>query len=311
MDAFLFSFNAVFPIFLVMALGYFLNHIGIINDNFIKIGTKITFTVAIPCMVFPNIIDASIDDTFDPKLIIFVVGVTLLTVLILRLITPGIIKDPREWTAFIQGAFRSNYLIIGFALIDSMGGAPALAKASMLLCFVGPLYNILSVLVLAEATKGTAEHHILKSLITNPVIISTTLGLILAAVGFKLPDLLRSPINMMGDMALPLSLLTLGASISFKHGDANIPRSITASLIKVLFIPLVFLPIAYLLGFRGIDMILCLVAFASPSAVSCFPMAYQMGADAKLSGMIIAFTNTFAMGSLFLIVYILRLLSII
>lgn len=42
MDAFLFSFNSVFPIFLVMALGYFLKHIGVINESFINIGTKLT-----------------------------------------------------------------------------------------------------------------------------------------------------------------------------------------------------------------------------------------------------------------------------
>ena len=47
-----------------MALGYFLKHIGVINDAFINVGTKITFTVAIPCMVFPSILNAHLEDTF-------------------------------------------------------------------------------------------------------------------------------------------------------------------------------------------------------------------------------------------------------
>ncbi len=311
MDAFLFSLNAVFPIFLVMALGYFLKHIGVINDAFVAVGTKITFTVAIPCMVFPNILDASLDDTFDLKLTVFVVAATILSVLILRLIVPRIIKDPPDWTAYIQGAFRSNYLIMGFALINALGGAPALAKASMLLVFVGPMYNILAVLVLSEATKGQAGHNMWKSLATNPVVITTCAALILMLLGFKLPNIIREPIDMLGDMALPLSLLALGASISFKQGEINMTHAVTASLIKVLFIPLAFMPVAYLLGFRGTDMLLCLIAFASPSAISCFPMAYQMGANARLSGMVIALTNTFAIGTLFLLIYVLRLLAVI
>ena len=311
MDAFLFSFDAVFPIFLVMALGYFLYRIGVINDSFISVGTKVTFNVAIPCMLFPNIVDASLDQTFDLTLTAFVVGGTILSVLIMRLIVPRVIKDPPEWTAFIQGAFRSNSLIIGFALIDALGGSLALAKASMLLVFLGPLYNILAVLVLSEATKGKKGHSTWKSLVTNPVLITTLFALLLMLLGIKIPTVLRDTIDMVGDMTLPLSLLTLGASISFKQGDINMPHAVTASLIKVVFIPLLFLPLAYILGFRDIDMILCLVMFSSPAAVSCFPMAYQMGANARLSGMIIAITNTLSMGTLFLIVYFMRLLAII
>lgn len=48
-----------------MALGYFLKHIGVINDAFINVGTKITFTVAIPCMVFPSILNAHLEDTLS------------------------------------------------------------------------------------------------------------------------------------------------------------------------------------------------------------------------------------------------------
>ena len=40
-------------------------------------------------------------------------------------------------------------------------------------------------------------------------------------------------------------------------------------------------------------------------------MAYQMGANHRLSGMIIAMTNTMAILTLFLFVFALRILSII
>lgn len=311
MDAFLFSFNSVFPIFLVMALGYFLKKIGVISDSFIKAGTKITFTVAIPCMVFPNILDAHLDETFDPKLTLYCVGVTIITLVLLRLIVPRFIHQATQWSAFIQGAFRSNFLIIGFALASSLGGEAALAKISMLLVFIGPLYNVLSVLVLSAAEKEKQEHNIWRSIYTNPVVISTTIAIILALLKIQLPTIIREPIDMLGEMALPLSLLTLGGSISFRKEEINLRQAFAASTIKVLIIPLIFIPIAYLLGFRGVDIIMCLILFASPAAVSCFPMAYQMGADHRLSGMIIAMTNTMAIFTLFIFVFILRSLAII
>ena len=311
MDAFLFSFNSVFPIFLVMALGYFLKHIGVINDAFINVGTKITFTVAIPCMVFPSILNAHLEDTFDLKLIIYAVLATIVALLILRLVVPRFIHEAASWSAFIQGAFRSNFIIIGFALASSLGGEAALAKTAMMLVFIGPLYNILSVLVLAEAEKGKEGHSIAKSLYTNPVLISTTLAIILSLLNVQLPEFISSPIDMLGDMTLPLSLLTLGGSISFNKEEVNLRQALVASTIKVVIIPLIFIPLAYLLGFRGIDIIICLILFGSPAAVSCFPMAYQMGADHRLSGMISAMTNTMAILTLFLFVFALRILSII
>jgi len=311
LDAFLFSFNAIFPIFLVMTLGYFLKHIGVISEAFIAIGTKLTFTVAIPCLVFSNIIGASIDETFDLNLALFAVIATSITFILLRVTVPRFIKEAPQWSAYIQGAFRSNYLILGFALLNSIGGPAALAKGAMLFVFMGPLYNVLSVLVLAEAQKENADHHILRSIYTNPVIISTTLAIILALFRVQLPTALGAPIDMLGEMALPLSLLTLGGTISFKHGYTEISQVVSASLIKVLIIPLLFIPISYLLGFRSTDIIICLVLFASPAAISCFPMAYQMGADHRLSGMIVAFTNTFALLTLFLFVYVLRVLAVI
>lgn len=311
MDAFIFSFNAVFPIFLVMALGYLLKKWGIISTAFVEAGTKITFRVAIPCMLLPNILDAQINESFDLKLTLFAVIATIIPLLILRFIVPRFIKAAEQWTAYIQGAFRGNYLIIGLALSAALGGETAVARASMLLVFVVPLYNVLAVLVLAEAKKEEGKNNIWRSIYTNPVIITTTLAIILSACHVQLPQIIRAPIDMLGDMALPLSLLTLGASISFRHAEVNLRYAMGASLIKVLIIPLICLPVAYLIGLRGVDLIICLILFASPSAVSCFPMAYQMGADYRLSGMIIAFSNTLAIFSLFAFVFVMRLLALI
>lgn len=310
MSAFLYSFNAVAPIFLVTALGYFLRRVNAVSEAFVAAGTKLTFTVAIPCMVFINILDSRIDQTFDLKLTIFAVVTTLVMVGLLALIVPRFVPDPPAYTAYIQGAFRSNYLIIGFALIDALDPS-SLAKAAMLLCIVVPLANIVSVLILAHAKEERNRRQVWRCIYTNPVIIATALAFFCSLLHLQLPEVLRQPLSMLSDMTLPLSLLTLGAAISFRHGYANPRQVLSAALIKVLFIPLLFMPLAYWLGFRGIDLMLCLILFASPTAISSFPMAYQMGADHRLAGMIIAFSNTFAIFTLFIFIYALRLLGMI
>ena len=48
MDNLLYSLNSVVPLFAVIALGYLLRRCGVLNENFIDVGTKIGFRVALP-----------------------------------------------------------------------------------------------------------------------------------------------------------------------------------------------------------------------------------------------------------------------
>ena len=47
--------NAVFPIILLILLGYVLRRSGFMNDNFVKIGNNLVFKVCLPAMLFINV----------------------------------------------------------------------------------------------------------------------------------------------------------------------------------------------------------------------------------------------------------------
>ena len=48
MSIFLFAINAVLPLVLLILLGYLLRRVGFLNDEFLKIGNKVVFRVALP-----------------------------------------------------------------------------------------------------------------------------------------------------------------------------------------------------------------------------------------------------------------------
>jgi len=52
MNTFLFAFNAVAPLCLMMALGWFLRHRKIVDDAFLKNGNALIFRVLLPLMLF-------------------------------------------------------------------------------------------------------------------------------------------------------------------------------------------------------------------------------------------------------------------
>ena len=71
--------NAVAPIILLIALGYFLRQIKFLTDEFIKIGNKLVFNICIPVMLFVNVYDVeSITDIRWDVVLYCLVIVTLL-----------------------------------------------------------------------------------------------------------------------------------------------------------------------------------------------------------------------------------------
>ena len=47
--------NAVLPIVLLILFGNFLHKVGFLNDNFVKVGNKLVFTVGLTCSLFVNV----------------------------------------------------------------------------------------------------------------------------------------------------------------------------------------------------------------------------------------------------------------
>ena len=78
-----------------------------------------------------------------------------------------------------------------------------------------------------------------------------------------------------------------------------------------MIVPAVFLSIAILIGIRGIGLVSLMVMYGSPTAVSSFPMAGQMGGNSELAGQIVATTTIFSVITVFIWTYLLSFYGLI
>ncbi|MEG0663654.1 MAG: AEC family transporter [Clostridia bacterium] len=83
----------------------------------------------------------------------------------------------------------------------------------------------------------------------------------------------------------------------------------TTLFVKLIAVPLVFLTIAILLGFRNGELSSLVALFASPVAVSSFTMASQMGGDKNLSSQIVVIGSVCSIFTVFLFIFVLKSLS--
>lgn len=307
MNDFLFSLNSTIPIFFVIFIGWFLRQQGMLNDGFLSAGNKFVFSVALPALLFRDISGADIRNVFDLKYVLYCMIVTSLMFWGIWLFTEIFMKDKSMIGAFVQASFRGSAAILGIAFIENIYGhstvGPLMIVASV------PLYNIYSVLVLTMRGTGNENGSIKTAFINilkNPIILGIFAGLPFSFLHVDFPSVIDKCINNLAITATPLGLLLVGAGFEGKKALAKIKPTMAATIIKLFILPMLFLPIAMYLGFHGESMIAILIMLGSPTTVSCYIMAKNMGNDHVLTSSIIVMATLLSSVSLTFWVFILR-----
>ena len=205
------AINAIFPIILLILLGYFLKRFKFLNDNFVKIGNKFVFKICLPCMLFINIYDkmnSFADIRWDVVLysviaIVVIFGLGLVTAVLTT-------KKKNRRGVILQCSFRSNFAIIGLSLFAFLYGEEWLA--GIISAFSIPVFNILAVIALSvflEEEKSLSENKpvdvvmeeavqsspgvqatkskhsikkVLLNIVKNPLIIGVAVGLVFVGI---------------------------------------------------------------------------------------------------------------------------------
>ncbi|MBZ0198223.1 MAG: AEC family transporter [Ignavibacteriaceae bacterium] len=294
MQNLIFTANLVAPVFLIVALGYFLRQLGMITDNFVKLSSKIVFSVSLPALIFIELAKIDLHQVFDIKMIVFIYVGTIISFLLIWLIAIPFVKEPKDRTVFIQGSFRGNYAIIGLALIFNLYGEGGLGKASIALAFTIPLYNILSIVALTVPLRKEKQLKLsgtIFEIIKNPLLLAVVAAVLFSSTGLKLPFIFNKTGGYLASLALPLALLGIGGFMSFNDVKEGLTKTLFSTIIKLVFIPLSATFIAYKLGFIGIDLGILFILFACPTAIASFIMAEAMGSNSKLAANILLITT--------------------
>ncbi len=321
MPAFLFSLNSVLPLFLIIALGFVFKRMGVLTLPVVSAFNTIAFNITLPLMLFRDIATADFSKLFAPYFILYAIAATVLLFVVIWLFAEWFVKDKTSIGAFVQGAFRGNYAIIGlFLLLNVLGYT---GKGALVMAFVVPVYNMLSVVVLSFRGRNPQHgniRHALLNIVKNPLIIGIVAGIPFSL--FHIPVFTCESFKFVGttaghliNLTNPLALLAIGASISRDKLKAGWRNAAVATFLKIVAGPLVLTGIAYLLrgalGFSGEDLLVLFVLFAVPTAVASYIMASKMDNDADLAANIVLLTSIFSIFTLTFGVFIFKTAGLI
>lgn len=307
MENLIFSINVVLPIFLLMCIGAFLRKIKLIDQIFLEKANHFAFSALLPVLLFNNIYKSNISDAVNIRLIIFAVGILLFIVGILFIIVPKIESDNRNRGIIIQGLHRSNFVLFGLPLSMNIFGAENLGPVTTLTAIIIPLYNFLAVIILDWFSKDKSDYKkTIISILKNPLIIGSVIGILFSAFNIKLPNFLEKTVSDVAAMATPLALMVLGGDIEIKNIGKNFKYISIITIGKLLVIPAFVIVAALAFGFRGVELGALFSMVAPSVSVSSYTMALQYDCNAELAGQLVFITTLFSPLTIFIFIFALK-----
>jgi len=165
-----------------------------------------------------------------------------------------------------------------------------------------PLANFLSLVVLY---RWTGEHlspetqpgwrDAIIPAFKNPIILACLIGAGFNFSGFGLPPVIGPLLTVIGNAALPMGLMAVGAGLDFE--TVRVARGFVAgtSIVKLILTPAVTYALCLGLGVSGTPLTVAVLFMALPVAGASYVMSRQLGGDGPLMAGIIT-ASTIAAG---------------
>lgn len=306
------SLNAIAPLFLLMILGNIIIKCKLISSNTTSELNRITFLIFIPVLLFNNIYQTNIKDVIQPKLIAYSVLALLTLWGISFVVTILIEKEPSTRGAMIQGMYRSNFTLYGLPVVVFLYGESNVGVTSFMIAIVVPMANILAVVTFEIFKKGKPNlKKFFYEMVRNPIMIGSVCGIVALLLNIDFPGFLEKGLNTVGSLAVPMSLIIIGATFSVSATRFKLGKLAITVAMRLVILPLIFISIGVVLGFRDIELATLMALFATPTAIVSYPMAVQMGSDEEFARNTVIFSTLFSGVTMFLCVCILQKLSLI
>lgn len=274
-------------VWVMIGVGWVVGRTGVLGPHGRYVLNRTTFFIASPALVLVGLLGSDISAVLSlPMLVAAISGLVTgaLLVLTLRLFTAR--RGADLVITAISGSVV-NGANMGFPIALYVLGD--ISHALPVILFQQAVYTPLYLFVLHRLTEGgvSGTSGVVRSIVGNPVIIASAVGIALVLAGVHMPAVALEPIQSLADMAIPAMLLAYGLSL---HGSRPLAKEdgyrgliAVASVSKLLIMPIIALGVGLLLGMRGVSLYEVVVMAALPTAQNVYVAAARYRASENLA----------------------------
>ena len=290
----------------VIAVGYLAARFRILGPEVQGALTRTAFYITNPALLYTVVAGSDIRaalGTDAPLALLSAAAVGLLYWLLSFLF----FRRPAAETAV--GAMASSYANannIGIPVsLYAVGTAQHVAPVLLVqLLVLAPFY--LTLLGIFGGARVSWKKVLLQPL-SNPMIIASALGVVVALTGWQEPDLLQKPIDMLAGGAVPMVLLAFGLSLAGSaplQKDDGRTETLVATFLKIAGMPvIVWLLGRFIFGLEGQHLLASVIMAALPTAQNVFLFASPYGRGMTVARDVILCTTILCVGTLLVVAW--------
>jgi malonate transporter len=268
--------------FAVIALAVFVGWVagrtGVLGPGARPVLAMLNFNVLAPFLLFSVLATADVGALFSALLPVSALA-AVTVMLMFALVSLAIWR--RGLARTVIGSLSAGYVNgnnFGIPIAVYMLGDAAYSAPVVLLQLL--LFAPVALAVLGARVEGrTSAWAIVRTTFTNPIIIGSLLGVLVAVSGIELPPIVLEPIELIGHAAVPLMLIAFGLSL---HGQRLLEPGtgrrdvLLATVLKLIAMPVVAWALGrFVFGLDGIELYAVTVLAALPTAQNVFNFAQR------------------------------------
>ena len=295
MDVFVILMQMI-QLFLVMALGYILFKVNILDEIMNKRLTTLVLSVTTPAMIIGSVLNTKVTQELNDILFVFLIG--LLTYIILPIIGFIIVKVMRvpksQQGLYIFMTVFSNIGFMGFPVMKAIFGNDAVFYTAIFNMIFNLFVFTIGKKIMSFGTSQKIEVNI-KSIL-SPGVIASLIALFVYFTRLQFPTVIVSTINMVGDITTPIAMMIIGstlATIPLKEVFTEF-RIYPYTLIKQIIVPIIIYPLLKLFINDSLILGVTLIMISMPVGNSAVLFANEYGGDVSLAAKNIFMTTLFS-----------------
>ena len=270
--------SAVAPVFLLALIGFAWTRRGWKYD--VEFVTRLSMTLSIPCLIFMALVRSDV----DPRLLRDTVLATLATYTVVGAVfwtlARGLDLDLATYWAPLTFGNTGN---IGLPIALFAFGQAGFDFAVVIFAVMAILSFTFGVWVVAGGGNPVTA-------VREPLVWGTVLGSIFLLFGWGVPDWLGASLDLVGQMAIPLMLLTLGVAIA-RLRPRDLGRALWLCLVKIAVCVAVPVAVGRLFGLPQLALAVLVLQVATPVAVTSYMLAAKYDARPdEVAGLVVVST---------------------
>ena len=278
MELILTVLQIVAPVFLLAAIGFAWVKVGWQYE--IEFVTRLAMTISVPALIFVALMKADISaDTLSSLFLSSIIAYIALTIIFWIIAKLAKLDMATFWAPLIFG----NTGNLGLPLAMFAFGEVGLGYAVVV--FAVMAVGSFSIGVWMVSGGGSVT-----KIFKEPMVWATLAGALFLIQGWETPQWVTNTLELMGQMAIPLMLITLGVALA-RLKVKTISRAVILSIMKLIVCVCTAWVIGSYFGLNDIAFAVLVVQIATPVAVTSYLLAQKYGADAnEVAGLVIAST---------------------